>query len=63
LVEKASETIKVSKETKRSLIKEAARLQGKSGKKVDFEAIGHLKSRSEKRPELLDSVFGSLFPV
>jgi len=56
-----SETIKVSKETKRSLIKVAAKLQESSGKKIDFdEAIRHLISVSERRPDLLDKVFGSV---
>ncbi len=57
-----SETIKVSKETKQSLIKIAARLQENKGKRVDFdEAIQHLMSSSEKkRPDLLDKLFGSV---
>jgi hypothetical protein len=56
-----SETIKVSKETKRSLIKVAAKLQESTGRKIDFdEAIQHLMSISERRPELLDRVFGSV---
>jgi hypothetical protein len=60
-----SSTIKVSKETKNSLTKVAARLQEKSGKRVDLdEAIQHLLSASnqseEKKPELLDKIFGSV---
>lgn len=56
-----SETIKVSKETKRSLIKVAAKLQESTGRKIDFdEAIQHLMSVSERRPDLLDKVFGSV---
>ncbi len=56
-----SETIKVSKETKHSLIKVAARLQESTGKRVDFdEAIKHLMELSEKRPDLLDKAFGSV---
>ncbi|MGI0081204.1 MAG: VapB-type antitoxin [Nitrososphaerales archaeon] len=61
MVDKVSETIKVSKETKRSLVKVAARLQESVGKRVDFdEAIQHLMSLSEKRPDLLDKAFGSI---
>lgn len=61
LVEKVSDTIKVSKETKRSLVKVAARLQESFGRRVDFdEAIQHLMSLSEKRPDLLDRAFGSV---
>jgi hypothetical protein len=60
-----SSTIKVSKETKDSLTKVAARLQEKSGKRVDLdEAIQHLLSASsqpeEKKPALLDRLFGSV---
>ena len=62
-VEKVSETIKASKETKQSLVRIAARLQENMGKRVDFdEAIRHLISSSEtkrKRPELLNEFFGS----
>ena len=55
-----SETIKVSTETKKSLIKVAARLQESKGRRVDFdEAIQHLMSLSDKRTELLDRAFGS----
>jgi hypothetical protein len=44
-----------------SLIKIAARLQEDKGKRVDFEAIQYLmSSSSEKRPDLLDKVFGSV---
>lgn len=60
-VERVSETIKVSKETKHSLIKVAARLQESTGKRVNFDqAIQHLISLSEKRPDLLDKAFGSV---
>ena len=56
-----SETIKVSKETKRSLIRVAAKLQERTGKRVDFdEAIRHLMAISDKRPDLLERVFGSV---
>ena len=60
-----SSTIKVSKDTKDSLTKVAARLQEKSGKRVDLdEAIRHLLSTSnqseEIKPELLDKLFGSV---
>ena len=52
----------MSGETKRSLIRVAARLQEKAGKRIDLdEAIQHLISSQEKedrRPELLDKVFG-----
>jgi hypothetical protein len=64
LVLKVSETIKVSKETKQSLVRLAARLQEKAGKRIDLdEAIQHLISSSqikEMKPELLDGVFGSV---
>ena len=58
-----SSTIKVSKQTKDSLTRVAARLQEKSGKRVDLdEAIQHLLSSSESQenPELLDRVFRSV---
>jgi hypothetical protein len=56
-----SETIKVSKETKRSLIKIAARIRASTGKRVDFgEVILYVISESQKRPDLLDRVFGSV---
>jgi hypothetical protein len=56
-----SETIKVSKETKRSLLKVAAKLRASTRKRIDFdEAIQHLVSLSDKRPDLLDRVFGSV---
>ncbi len=59
-MDKVSETIKVSKETKQSLIRVAAKLQESSGKRVDLdEAIQHLVSASEKRPDLLEKAFGS----
>lgn len=59
-VEKVSETIKVSKGTKRSLLKIAARLQEESGERVGFdEAIHHMASLVEtKKPILLDKAFG-----
>ncbi len=62
-VSQVSVTIKVSKETKDSLTRVAARLQEKSGKRVDLdEAIQHLLSsnQAERKPELLDRVFGSV---
>jgi hypothetical protein len=56
-----SETIKVSKETKQSLIKIGARLQANSGKMVDLdENIQYLISLGEKKPDLPDKVFGSV---
>lgn len=64
LVYKVAETIKVSKGTKQSLVRIAATLQERSGRRVDLdEAIRHLVSLSEekkKSPELLDKVFGSV---
>ncbi len=56
-----SETIKVSKETKRSLLKVAAKLQASTRKRIDFdEAIQHLVSLSDKRPILRQGIwFGS----
>ena len=60
-----SETVKVSKETKQSLLKIAARLQEERGERVDFdEAIRHLVSlavvEATKRPVLLERAFGSV---
>lgn len=57
-----SETIKVSKEVKKSLIRVAAKLQDETGRRIDLdEAIRHLISPSyKKRPELLDQIFGSV---
>jgi len=55
-----SETIKVSKATKEALIKVAAKLQERLGRRVDLdEAIRHLIASSIKKPELLDRVFAS----
>jgi len=59
-----SETIKVSRETKQSLVRVAARLQEKAGKRIDLdEAIQYLISSThvkEGKPEILDEVFGSV---
>ena len=56
-----SETIKVSKQTKQSLIKIAARLQEDTGRRIDFdETIQHIMSLTEKRPDLLNKAFGSV---
>ena len=56
-----SETIKVSKEAKRELLRVAAAIQAREGRRVDLdEAIKHLLRAGRPRPELLDSVFGAV---
>ncbi|MEM0118120.1 MAG: hypothetical protein QXV32_06710 [Conexivisphaerales archaeon] len=52
------ETIKISKEAKEELLRVAAELQAKEGRRVDLdEAIKYLltKGGRAKRPELLDA--------
>ena len=61
LVYLVSETLKVSHSTKRMLLRVAARLQEKLGRRVDFdEAIKHLLSSEIRRTEFLDEVVGSI---
>ena len=56
-----STTIKVSKITKERLVRVAAKLQERYGRRVDLdEAIRYLLELEERRPELLDSVVGSV---
>ncbi len=53
--------IRVSKNTKERLIRLAARLQEERGRKVSLnEAIKFLLDSRERRPELLNSIFGSI---
>lgn len=61
LVEKVSQTIKVSKFTKILLIRYSARLQERLGRRISFdEAIRYLLLQSDKKPELLFEIFGSV---
>ena len=56
-----SETVKVSRYTKESLVRVAAMLQAKTGKRVDLdEAIGYLLQARARRPELLEKAYGAL---
>ena len=56
-----SETIKVSKEAKEQLVRVAAALQAKEGRRVDLdEALRHLLRSGKARPEVLDSLFGAV---
>ncbi|RLE64636.1 MAG: hypothetical protein DRJ47_07210 [Thermoprotei archaeon] len=61
MVDKVSQTIKVSKLTKVLLARYAARLQEKLGRRVSFdEALRHLLVSCDKKPELLTEVLGSV---
>lgn len=56
-----SVTIRISKLTKEMLTRVAARLQERYGRRVDLdEAIRYLLGLEERRPELLESVVGSV---
>jgi hypothetical protein len=56
-----SETIKVSKEAKEELVRVAAALQAREGRRVDLdEAIKHLLRSRKKDPSALASLFGSV---
>ncbi len=56
-----SESIKVSKHTKESLLRVAARLQERVGRRVDLdEAVAHLLMDHHKRSDLLERVFASV---
>lgn len=61
MVDFVSATIRISKLTKEMLTRVAARLQEKYGRRVDLdEAIRYLLGLEERRPELLESVVGSV---
>ena len=56
-----SETIKISKEAKEELVRVAAELQAREGRRVDLdEAIKHLLRTGRRRPETLSSIFGAV---
>ncbi|MCD6348882.1 MAG: VapB-type antitoxin [Candidatus Korarchaeota archaeon] len=56
-----SETIRVSKSTKERLVRLAARLQEKRGRRITLdEAIRFLLDARERKSELLLSIFGSI---
>lgn len=56
-----SETIRVSKKTKEALLRVAARLQERTGKRVDFEeAINHLVNLEDRKPDTFMSFVGSI---
>ena len=60
-MEKVSETIKISKEAKEELVRIAAALQAREGRRVDLdEAIKHLLRTGRRRPEVLSSLFGAV---
>jgi len=59
MMEKVSETIKVSKEAKEKLLKVAADIQSREGRRVDLdEAIKYLLRSGRRRPKLLADLFG-----
>jgi len=61
LVNLVSTTIKVSKSTKEKLVRVAAKLQERYGHRVSLdEAIRYLLELEERKPELLDSIIGSV---
>lgn len=56
-----SETIKVSRYTKESLLRVAANLQERTGRRIDFdEAIRHLLHTQNRKSKSLEKVFGSV---
>ena len=56
-----STTIKVSKSTKERLVRVADKLQERYGRRVGLdEAIRYLLELEERKPELLDSIIGSV---
>lgn len=60
-MEKVSETIKVSKEAKEELLRVAAGIQAREGRRVDLdEAIRFLLRTGRRRPEILESLFGAV---
>ena len=61
MVNLVSTTIKVSKSTKEKLVRVAAKLQERYGRRVSLdEAIRYLLELEERKPELLDSIIGSV---
>jgi hypothetical protein len=60
MVNNVSETIRVSRQTKEALLRVAARLQERTGKRVDFdEAINHLVHQEDKSPDTFMNFVGS----
>jgi hypothetical protein len=60
-VNKVSETIRVAKQTKEALLRVAARLQERTGRRVDFdEAISHLVGLEDRSPDSLMKFIGSV---
>ena len=56
-----STTIKVSKSTREKLVRVVAKLQERYGRRVSLdEAIRYLLELEERKPELLDSIIGSV---
>lgn len=56
-----SETIKISKEAKEELLRVAAGIQSREGRRVDLdEAIKYLLRTGRRRPEILASIFGAV---
>jgi hypothetical protein len=56
-----SETIKISKEAKEELVRVAASLQAREGRRVNLDdAIKHLLRTGRRRPEVLSSLFGAV---
>jgi len=56
-----SETIKISKEAKEELVRVAAALQAREGRRVDLdEAIKHLLHSGKRRPSALAALFGAV---
>jgi len=54
-----SETIKISKEAKEELVRVAAALQAREGRRVDLdEAIKHLLHSGKRSPSALAALFG-----
>ena len=61
MVETVSEMIRVSRQTKEALLRIAARLQERTGRRVDFdEAIGHLVREQDRSPESFMKFVGSV---
>ncbi len=56
-----SETIRVTRETKEALLRVAAKLQERTGRRVDFDgAIGHLVGMQDKSPDSFMRFVGSV---
>lgn len=61
MAEFVSETIRVSKRTKEALLRVAARIQERTGRRVDFEdAIDHLVREQDRSPESFLKFVGSV---